>query len=217
MGFGKIFEFQKNILVRSGFDKSKFFIKPNYHPDIPLVTPWGDRDNSFVFVGRLSPEKGIDNLIEAWRILGDSAPILHVIGHGPSYNQLLEAAKSLNIIVHGFLDNPEKEKILNSSKVLLVPSNWFEGQPATLIEAMARGLAVGVSNVGPLPSFVDYGESGFIFEPGNGKSLAASIAALADKDEILYRYSLSSRKKFISNYTKDVCMTNLEEIYESVI
>jgi glycosyltransferase involved in cell wall biosynthesis len=210
-------DFQKDILIKYGISKKLFFIKPNFYPEDVKPKNWSDRQDSFLFIGRLSKEKGIVTLLNAWKLLGKDAPRLHIVGNGPEKNWLINESQNLPITVHGFLGEPEKRKILMNSKCLLIPSKWFEGQPATLIEALAYGLVVGVSNIGPLPSFVDNGEAGFIFDVDDYYGLAEKIRDFKLQEKKYESLAIKARTLFEANFMKHHNMILLENIYFSLL
>ena len=118
--------------VEFGFPQQKIVVKPNS----VLPDPGrGVGGGAFaLFVGRLAEEKGIQTLIAAWRTLRDIP--LKVAGDGP----LRQMEWPSGVTVLGQQSRDEIVRLMQSATVLIFPSVWFEGQPMTLLEALACGL-----------------------------------------------------------------------------
>ena len=117
-----------------------------------------------VFFGRIEAEKGILNLLEAWK-LGHELPNLHVIGNGTKLAEIRLLAKPLkNVIIHGAKYGDDLEAILHISKVAIFPGLWKEPFGRTLVESLARGQAIASSpNFSQLDAVIE-GINGSSFE-----------------------------------------------------
>jgi glycosyltransferase involved in cell wall biosynthesis len=112
----------------------------------------------FLYIGRLSEEKGIAQLIRWWAKLPPFYRLL-IVGSGPEEARLRELARRLcvtNILWYGACTNPERlHEILKGAQALLVPSQWYENAPYVILEAMSRRVPVIASDIGGIPEFVD--------------------------------------------------------------
>ena len=208
-------DFSKSLFVNSSLKipAEKFVVKPNFvnQPDIMELK----RKNSALFVGRLSEEKGIKVLLEAFRMSNYN---LVIAGDGPLKNEVYKACKeNKNLQYVGNLDRSEVQRAMQEYQVLIFPSTWYEGMPLTILEAFASGMPVIASNLGAMASMIKHGYNGLHFDVGNSKDL---------NDKLNYWYNLTEAKKedyrrnayasFLEDYTAKKNMETLFEIYQSV-
>ncbi|WP_158859056.1 glycosyltransferase [Lunatibacter salilacus] len=193
------------------------FIKPNFTVNIPLSSGCdiSSRDG-FLFVGRLSTEKGVEVLLQAF---SESGLPLKIIGDGPMRG-LVEryVSEFANIIYVGY---QKKEYILHAmgvSRWLVFPSIWYEGMPITILEAFMAATPVIASRIGSLPSIVKEGENGILFPPNevNGLKDALKIAANMSLSDYS-RYSVYCSDSFQKDFTEGENFKELSKIYEKII
>lgn len=193
-------------------------IKPNFvfdpHPELLTVLNPAERDESFLFVGRLSEEKGINTLIDAFQ---DARFKLKVIGTGPEESRIRDLARQNPGVEYlGFRD---REFILNAMsrcRALLVPSIWYENFPMTILEAFSTGTPVITSRIGGLPEIVEEGRTGLLAEPGSVDSLREQLVrmqAIADHPDMCRRV----RETYLEHYAPDRNYERLMDIYNSVL
>ena len=129
-------------------------IKPNSVPDPgrPVRTGAG-----FVFVGRVSEEKGVLALLEAWSTHPEGAfGVLRIAGDGPAREQVEALARNRgDVDVLGQVTSERVSTLLEDSAVVVVPSLWAEAFPLVILEAMAAGRALLVTDEGGMPGVVD--------------------------------------------------------------
>jgi glycosyltransferase involved in cell wall biosynthesis len=213
-------EFQRGLVVAAGLPAERVFVKPNFHPGPPRVVEWDNREPRVAFVGRVSVEKGVHVLLEAWRLWGPSAPILEIVGDGPERVALIERARTLGIQERvkfvGHLGHTDAQRHIGGSRLIVVPSLWFETFSLVLMEAMAMGVPAAVSEIGPLPALVDNGQTGLLFRPGDPKDLYTKVAALWSEPDRLQELGRRARAKFESEYTAKRNHALLSRIYDAV-
>ncbi|GAB4279695.1 MAG: hypothetical protein Kow0080_32100 [Candidatus Promineifilaceae bacterium] len=145
----------------------------------------------FLYVGRLSPEKGIHYLLEAATLLAQEGYhlIVHLVGSGPQEDALIRMAQTLapsqlQIKFWGYLPHgPELDKIWRQADCFVLPS-ISEGIPKVLLEAMGRGVPVIATHVGGIPDLVVHQESGWLVEPGSADALAGAMRTLIQEVEL---------------------------------
>ena len=103
------------------------------------------------------------------------------------------------------------------ARLLVLPSEWFEGFPMVIQEAFAFGTPVAVSNIGPLPSIVQPGKNGVIFEPGDLQSLLAAVRTVWEQAGELENLAAGARRSFETSYNEDVNYRMLMTIYEQAM
>jgi glycosyltransferase involved in cell wall biosynthesis len=211
--FVALSDFQRNLMADAGLPLAKVHVKPNFYPGMPPVIPWRGRGNYVVSAGRLTPEKGVATLLRAWRLWGPAAPELRLAGDGELRPQLEAMAKGLPVRFLGQLEGAEAQAQIAGARLLVLPSESFEGFPMVVREAFAFGTPVAVSNLGPLPSIVRHGQSGVVFQAASPESLLQEVRAAWAADGYLERLGLGARQEFEEKYTEDANYVALMEIY----
>lgn len=208
-------EFARKKFIEGGLPADKIMVKPNFVNPDPGA---GDgEDGYFLFVGRLSQEKGMDTLLAAWEHLGEQAS-LKIVGDGPLAPEVAKAAKR----VHGleWVGRQPRDQVLTmmkNARALIFPSVWYEGFPMVIVEAYAVGLPVISSNLGSMSSLVDHGRTGLRFRPGDPQDLATQAKwALAHSTE-LDRMRREARAEFEDNYTAERNYRLLMKTYQTVV
>lgn len=213
--------FQRDLLVRAGLPGERVHLKPNFHPSPPAPLPWNGRTARALFVGRLSPEKGVKVLLDAWAAWGEGAPPLEIVGDGPERVRLEARAASLGlgqrVRFSGQLPPSEVEARLLDSRLLLVPSIWFEGFPLVIREAFAAGVPVAASRIGSLEGIVEEGRTGLLFEPGSPTDLARQVSTAWADQATLGTLAGHARAAFEARYTADACADALAGVYQEAL
>lgn len=208
-------DFAKEKFVQAGLPTHKIAVKPNFLDRDPGV---GLGNGGYaLFVGRLSPEKGLDTLFSAWSLLAGKLP-LKVVGDGPLGSQVARASQELEGVE--WLGKQPREKVLEIMKdasLLVFPSTWYEGFPMTLVEAFAVGLPVVASRLGSMASLVNHGRTGLLFSPGLGQELADAITGLLANPARLAEMRRAARREYEDKYTAARNYEQLMSIYDDAI
>lgn len=208
-------EFARQTFIRGGLPAEKIVVKPNFvSPDPGMGSGTGVYA---LFVGRLSPEKGLNVLLDAWEKHGLKVP-LKIIGDGP------DAARTEMVSQHnphiewlGRRDNSEVLEWAKQARVLVMPSIWYEGFPMTLVESYACGTPVIASDIGSLHELVDPGRTGLRFRPGDSADLAAQVERIFRDDAEWQTMRQGAREEYLSKYTAERNYTQLMDIYQQAI
>ncbi len=157
---------KQKLLGLKQIKRERVFVKPNFVECKNDYVPEKDRKNQFVFAGRLDKLKGIDLLFEAWKRMGAHAPKLIVCGTGPmeDWCKSFIRENDVNIEMRGFVPNNEALKIIANSKALVLPTQWYEGFPMSIVEAFSVGTPVICSDLGNAGSVVEEGITGYKFQ-----------------------------------------------------
>jgi glycosyltransferase involved in cell wall biosynthesis len=207
-------EFARQRFVSAGLPAQALVVKPNF---VAAASAVGAARAGFLFVGRLSAEKGVDVLLDAAgqlrRVSGDRRVEVAVAGTGP-----LDEKVSKGCVEHlGALSAGAVRERMQSAAALVIPSNWYEGFPMVLVEAYASGLPVIASRIGALAELVEDGVTGLLFEPGNPGDLAAKMTwALNNADEML-RMGEAARRRYELLYAPQQNVSQLVSIYRAAI
>lgn len=206
--------FSKEQFERSGFDKNKIKIKPNFIS----FDPGFSRENKeyALYVGRFSPEKGADLLVKAWKDAGFLP--LKVIGRG-DYKMLYGYAQdhSVNAEFLGEKTNSEVFQYLKKALFLIVPSLCNENFPRIVVEAFASGVPVLASNNGALSQIIKEGKTGMLFNPLNKRELIAKAKFLCDNRDIAANMGENARNEFLAHYTANKNYEILISIYNDTL
>jgi glycosyltransferase involved in cell wall biosynthesis len=203
--------FARDKFTQAGFDPSRIDVKPNcVAPDPGL----GRGEGGYaVFVGRLSPEKGIDALLSAWGQLKSRVP-LKIIGDGPCAAAVREAAGVDSRIEYlGERPLPEVYQWIGDAALLVMPSIWYETFGRTIIEAYAKGTPVVASRLGAMAELVDHHRTGLLHEAGDSTDLAAQVQRLLDDRRLRKRLRHAGRCEYEQKYTPERSVETLLEIY----
>jgi len=197
--------------IEGGLPAEKVAVKPNFIEPAPNR---GTGDGGFaVFVGRLSAEKGIDVLLEAWKQL-DLPLELRIVGDGPLAATVEQAARSDSRIRWlGRLPSEETISIVGEALCLVMPSLWYEGFPRTILEALAKGTPVVASRLGSMEEIVEHGSTGFHFRPGDPVDLVKALKQINSGPSALQRMRRAARDEFLAKYTGDANYELLMDIY----
>ena len=208
-------EFQRDMVINAGLPAELVHIKPNFYTGNPEILPWSSRDGEIVFVGRLTREKGTHTLIEAWRHWGANAPKLVVIGDGDERKDLENSAQGLPVTFLGQVASAVAIRAIANARLMVLPSETFEGFPMVIGEAFAHATPVAVSDIGPLPALVQPVEAGIAFPPGDAAALFRTVSSLWSQPVKLAEMSQNARHAFENAYTEEANLKRLIEIYDT--
>jgi glycosyltransferase involved in cell wall biosynthesis len=213
--FVALTEFARDKFVEAGFPAERIAVKPNFaDPDPGRGT---GRGAYALFVGRLSPEKGVGTLLDAWRRA--SSPVsLRIVGDGPLAGEARQRThRSPNVDVLGPRANDEVCRLMGDAAFLVLPSECYEAFPLVAVEAFARGTPVVASNLGAMAEVIEDGRTGLLFRPGDAEDLAAKVDWMAAHPAEVRRMREEARAEFLAKYTAERNYTALMEIYERAI
>ena len=210
-------EFARKKCVEGGLPPEKIAIKPNFvHPDPGARAADGDYA---LFVGRLSPEKGIGTLLAAWELLPKDIPLV-IAGDGPMRSQVEEhVARSggANVSYRGRLLREQALAAMKGARFLIFPSEWYEGFPVTIAEAFACGVPVVCSRLGAMQELISDGRTGLHFTCREAGDLAQKVEWAWSNPERMQAMGREAREEYLSKYTAEKNYPVLMEIYQRVM
>ncbi len=206
--------FSRSKFIAGGLPAERIFIKPNFTEPDPGVGAGG---GSYLYAGRLSQEKGLETLVEAWRAHPEF-PLLKIIGDGPLAGWLRNAISDLpNVAWLGRKTRAEVFQEMQSAKALVLPSIWYENFPVTIVEAFATGLPAIVSNAGTLPELVDDKVTGHVFQSRDATDLALKVLRMEQDGEAYSKMRVTARATFENSYREDKNYLSLIAIYDNAL
>jgi glycosyltransferase involved in cell wall biosynthesis len=209
--------FARNKFIQAGLPADKIVIKPNcVDPDPGMKSGTG---SYALCVGRVSQEKGVPTLIEAWRQIPQKYP-LRIIGDGPARAQLEAECKAQGLSHISFLGHQPRERVIEAMKqarLVVFPSELYENLPLTIIEAFACGTPVLASRLGAMPEIVEEGRTGWLFTAGSADDLARATQCAWEQTQSLRTLGEQARQEFEARYTAEANLQQLTQIYQNVI
>ncbi|AFY82264.1 glycosyltransferase [Oscillatoria acuminata] len=205
-------DFARNKFIEAGLPANKITVKPNF---VSVDPGCGEGQGDYaLFVGRLSPEKGLDTLLAAWETLGDRIG-LKIIGDGPLAPTVEEAATRIpGVEWMGRQSQDQLQSLMKNAQVLIFPSVWYETFGLVVIEAYAAGVPVIASNLGTMSLLIDPGRTGLLFRAGDPQDLQERIEWILSHPLEVKKMRQEARKEFESKYTADLNYQQLLNIYE---
>ncbi len=204
--------FAKQQLVKGGYPAERIEVLGNM-VEVPAEDPGRPRGDYIAYVGRVSPEKGIDTLLDAARATG--VPVR--IAGDPSLMPELVAGAPANVRFVGQLERHELPAFYAGARALVVPSVWFEVFGIVCAEAMGCGVPVIASRIGGLPEVVDEGVTGLLFEPGNSDELAEKIQWLWDDEAVFHQLGHNARQQAVTRFSTQVHYQKLMDLYRKAL
>jgi glycosyltransferase involved in cell wall biosynthesis len=209
-------EFSRHKFIKGGLPALKLFIRPNFLDRDPGI---GDQLRDYaLFVGRLSEEKGLTTLLEAWRGLPEVP--LKIIGDGPLRPQLERFARQhtlTQVELVGFVPRDVVLDYLKRASFLVMPSVWYETFGRTIIEAYATGTPVLASRLGAMAEIVEDGCTGLLFTPGDPVDLAAKVEWAWAHPNQMWKMGWEARREYEAKYTAEKNYDALIEVYRHAI
>jgi glycosyltransferase involved in cell wall biosynthesis len=207
-------EFARNKFIEGGLPAEKILVKPGFVKDYGI----GAADGGYaVFIGRLTEEKGIDTLLEAWKFLGRQIR-LKIVGTGPMADAVrARAAEIPGVSCLGQLSGEILRETFSRAAFTVFPSVWYEGLPLVILESYAAGLPVISSRLGSMATVVKDGQTGYFFEPGNAPGLIQAVEKMRGNLSAYEEMRRLARREYEQNYTAARNYQMLVSIYGSIM
>jgi len=201
--------FCRRKFIEGGLPAERIVIKPNF-ADFPV--PQASARDGFLYVGRLSTEKGVESLVRGWEMM--ETGFLRVAGTGPEANRL-DGIPRLTAL--GAISGDAVRGHMACSMALVLPSICYDSFPRTLVEAFACALPVIASRLGPLADLVEEGVTGLLFEPGDPVDMAQRLNWAQANPERMAEMGHNARKKYEAEFSAERNYPQLIAIYEEAI
>lgn len=209
-------EFARAMCVKGGLPVGAIHVHPNFvHPDPGI----GAGDGGYLlYVGRLSPEKGLGTLLDAWRQVKPSTP-LKVVGDGPQAATWQSRTRDWTGLEWlGRRSMAETLSLMGHAAALVFPSACYETFGRVAIEAYAKGTPVIASRLGALEELVEDGRTGFLFSHGDASALAGRLQSfLALPPDARAAMRIAARRRYETLYTADRHYEQLMGLLTAVI
>jgi glycosyltransferase involved in cell wall biosynthesis len=179
--------------------------------DVDSLAPIGTDEGYVLYFGRLSAEKGVETLLSAYE---NSSWKVVVAGKGPLEHELRRRHPLATFVGHIFGDR--LKQVIDGASVIVVPSEWYENCPMSVLEAMACGKPVVGTRMGGIPELVADGVSGYLFEAGNAEELRSHLDILMADDGLRRKMGNAGRQRVKQEFSLARHNEGLLEIYRNV-
>ena len=209
-------KFYKKKLIEWRFSSERVIHVPNFINENKFLPKYSNK-GYFIYLGRLSEEKGILTLVNAMKKVKKGKLI--IIGTGPLENaikQKITTMRLANVEMVGFQSGESLNNYIINSMFSVIPSEWYENGPISILENFACGKPVIGAEIGGIPEHITIGKDGFIFQPKNPLDLAEKINFLLEHKELLPIMGAAARKKAETVYSRKKHLEAITQIYKKL-
>jgi glycosyltransferase involved in cell wall biosynthesis len=206
-------EFVRNKLTASGLPAQRIEVLPHFQA-LPGDRELGTDEGYLLYFGRLSPEKGVYELLRAMVRLPHT-PLI-IAGDGPERLRLESLAKELNlkqVLFAGMVHGEKLRKLIAGCSFFVFPSHAYETLGKSILESYAWGRPVIASDLGSRREVVQHGVTGLLYSDGDREQLAHSIAFLFDRPDLIEKMGAAARSRVKARHDPDQHMEKLLELY----
>ncbi len=201
------------------FSDTKSIVAYNTIPPLEEKFISRNRGEYFLFFGRLSNEKGINTLVNAF--ISNRNAKLKIVGTGPEEDKLKKRvidAEAYNIEFAGYRSGDALKEIIRDAAFVIVPSECYENNPMTIVEAYSAGVPVIGAKIGGIPEIVDEGKTGFLFTSGDSDALSKCIEKTASITYEDYAVMSENARTFAANnFNEDKNYEKLIDLYQTIL
>jgi len=205
--------------VEIGIPKDRIHVVPHfYEPKGDAIPPCPN--GNVLFLGRLSPEKGVDHLLRAWKLVRSKGRKLIIAGDGPEKERLQNQARELGLAdveFVGFLNREEQRAVWAKTSFSVIPSIWSEPFPLTFLEAWTQDRTFVANRLGAMAEVVTEGKDGILAEPFSAESMSSKIQHLIDHPELCTMMGSAGKGRILNEFNRTLWLSRIESVYEKVV
>jgi glycosyltransferase involved in cell wall biosynthesis len=208
--------FLQSKLLSNGFSAERLVYLPNFL-NLEGFTPSYEVGDYVLYVGRLSNEKGIKTLFKAAEEL--EVPV-KIAGDGPMKAELMSFVrehKISHVTFVGHQSGEDLKQLYKNAAFLVIPSEWYENAPMTILEAYAYGKPVIGSCIGGIPEMIEHERTGMLFRAGDAAELNECIENLWLNKGLCQQMGHAARNKVEREYSSELHYEHLMELYRSLL
>lgn len=209
-------EFAKRQLLRDGYREKEIHVLPNM-VELDHDSVDASQGKYVAFSGRMSPEKGVETLLAAARMLPEVP--FKLAGHGPLLADLREKAPE-NCEFLGQLNADQMKRFYRGARMVVIPSHWYEGCPLVVSETMSHGVPLVVSQIGGLPDLIGAGTDepcGRAFPTRDSAQLADQVSSLWESPETCGELGAAGRRRALREYSEETYYGRLMSVYAAAL
>jgi len=212
-------ESQKYVHIRMGLPASRIDVVP-YYFKAEAACPPPNPNGAILFLGRLSPEKGVDKLLKAWSYVANKSHPLWIAGTGPELVRLQRLARELklsNVEWLGFVPRYRQQELWGKTAFSVVPSIWREPYPLSFLEAWKNGRPFIGSRIGAMAEVLSDGRGGLLAETGSAEDLGRQITTYINQPELIIRAGAEGHAKVLERNNKELWMNSFNTTLEKTL
>jgi glycosyltransferase involved in cell wall biosynthesis len=210
---------QRTKHVQMGIPEKRIHVIPHfYEPKGASIPPCPT--GNILFLGRLSPEKGVDHLLQAWKLVRPSGRKLIIAGEGPEESKLKALAKKLSlrdVEFVGFLKGDQQRAIWAQTAFSVIPSIWSEPFPLTFLESWTQDRTFVANRLGAMAEVVIEGKDGLLAEPFSPESLSAKIQELIENPNRCTEMGQAGKGRILNEFNRNLWLSRIESIYQTIL
>ena len=206
-------EFVRSELIANGLPAARIEVLPHFQ-ELPSDDQLGNDEGYLLYFGRLSPEKGVDELLHAL-VRTPHIPVV-IAGDGPERKRLEALAQSLNlshVLFAGMVSGEHLKNLIARCSFSLFPSHAYETLGKSILESYAYARPVVASDLGSRREFVEHGVTGLLYSPGDRDQLAHSISFLFERTDLIEKMGANGRARVKAKHDPEQHLLKLSEIY----
>lgn len=210
---------QRSKHIEMGIPQNRIHVVPHFHE--PMGDPIPPCPNgNILFLGRLSPEKGVDLLLRSWKFVQPKERKLIIAGQGPEEPRLRKLAIELglrNVEFVGFMNQEQQRNIWAKTAFSVIPSIWNEPFGLVFLEAWARGRTFVASRLGAMAESVSEGQDGLLAEPFSPHSLSSKIQQLIDHPDRTMEMGRAGQGRILNEFHRKLWLSRIKSVYQRIL
>jgi glycosyltransferase involved in cell wall biosynthesis len=215
-------QFTRKKMIQGGFPPERIVYIPTFVHFQENLGNAVNTNKDILYVGRISPEKGVETLIKAFERMEHRGNRLVIVGgRNSNYAKGLIASiperTKTRVQFLGFRPRKEVMRLFSQCAMFIVPSIWYENQPNTVLEGMALGKPAIVSESGSLTELVKHGKTGYHFEAGNSDDLAAKMDMVLEAPETAIQMGLNALRYLKKHHSREKHLEQLNELFNKCV
>jgi glycosyltransferase involved in cell wall biosynthesis len=202
-----------------GIPQERIHVVPHFYEPIGEPIPSNPQGN-ILFLGRLSPEKGVDHLLRAWKLVQAKGRKLIIAGEGPEAPKLKVLARELglrDVDFVGFLKSDQQRAIWAQTAFSVIPSIWSEPFPLTFLESWTQNRTFVANRLGAMAEVVKEGQDGLLAESFSGESLASQIQRLIDSPETCVKMGIAGHLRILNEFNQAQWLKKINKVFHAVV
>ncbi len=205
--------------VQMGIPEKRIHVIPHFYEPKGESIPPCPRGN-ILFLGRLSPEKGVDHLLQAWKLVRPNGRKLIIAGEGPEEPKLKALARKLalrDVEFVGFLKGDQQRVIWAQTAFSVIPSIWSEPFPLTFLESWTQDRTFVANRLGAMAEVVIEGKDGLLAEPFSPASLSAKIQELIENPDRCTEMGQAGKGRILNEFNRTLWLSRIESVYKTIL
>jgi glycosyltransferase involved in cell wall biosynthesis len=209
-----------DLVQEAGIESKRITIIPNFVDDSWLTESLLSTPGEYFFyAGRLSKEKGVDIFLQALALINPAYPVI-IAGSGPEQETLEKLSHELGlsqIKFMGAIPSNELMTLYKNALATILPCNWFENFPRSVLESLSMGTPVIASDIGGIPEMVIHHETGLLVEPGNIDALASALSYSIKNPQKLKQLGIQGHETVKACFNENEYLKNTINTYEKIL